>query len=63
MLFRSVDEGVSILTEPHELIASIVVPSMEVEEEEEEEEEALFEEVTEPEVIEKGKKEEEEFED
>ena len=57
-------EGVAILTDSDELIASIVIPAMEVEEEEEEEEEdVLFEELAEPEVIEKGKKEEEEFED
>jgi large subunit ribosomal protein L25 len=57
-------EGVAILTDSDELIASIVIPAIEVEEEEEEEEEdVLFEELAEPEVIEKGKKEEEEFED
>ncbi len=54
-----VGKGVTVLTDPHEPIASIVVPALEVEEEEEEGEEVLFEEVSEPEVIEKGKKEDE----
>ncbi len=52
-----VSKGVTVLTDPDEPIASIVVPALEVEEEEEEAEEVLFEDISEPEVIDKGKKE------
>ncbi|MBN1264522.1 MAG: 50S ribosomal protein L25 [Anaerolineales bacterium] len=50
-------EGVQILTDNEEVIAGIVVPAIEAEPEVEAEEEVLFEEVAEPEVIERGKKE------
>lgn len=56
-------ENITVLTDPNELIAGVTYVTIEEEEEEEEEAELaeLLEEDMEPEVIEKGKKEEEEF--
>jgi len=56
-------ENITVLTDPDELIAGVTYVTIEEEEEEEEEAELaeLLEEDVEPEVIEKGKKEEEEF--
>ena len=57
------DGDVSVLTDLEETLVSITVPTSQVEDEVEEEEEAIFEAETadEPEVIERGKKEEEDF--
>jgi large subunit ribosomal protein L25 len=56
-------ENIDILTDPDELVAGVTYVTIEEEEEEEEEAELaeLLDEDMEPEVIEKGKKEEEEF--
>lgn len=56
----AVPNGVTILSDPEVMVATVTAPAME---EEEEAEEALFDEEVEPEVIEKGKQEDEEFED
>jgi large subunit ribosomal protein L25 len=60
-----IPENIEVLSDPDELVAGVTYVTIEEEEEEEEEEEAelaeLLEEDVEPEVIEKGKKEEEEF--
>ena len=54
-----IPEGVTVLSEADVLVATVTAPAME----EEEEEEALFDEEIEPEVIEKGKQDDEDFED
>jgi len=60
-----IPENIEVLSDPNELVAGVTYVTIEEEEEEEEEEEAelaeLLEEDVEPEVIEKGKKEEEGF--
>jgi large subunit ribosomal protein L25 len=56
----AVPNGVTVLSDPEVMVATVTVPAME---EEEEEDEELFDEDMEPEVIEKGKQDEEDFED
>lgn len=58
-------ENIEILTDPDEMIASVTYVAIEEEEEEEDEGELaeLLDEGVEPEVIEKGKKDDEDFED
>jgi large subunit ribosomal protein L25 len=59
-----IPENIEVLSDPDELVAGVTYVTIEEEEEEEEEEAELaelLEEDVEPEVIEKGKKEEEEF--
>jgi len=55
-----VKDGVTVLSDPEVMVATVTVQAME---EEAEEDEVLFDEEIEPEVIEKGKQDDEDFED
>jgi large subunit ribosomal protein L25 len=57
-----IGEGITVLTDPEEVIAHVVYQEFE-EEEEEEEEEVLVDLQAEPELVERGKREEEPFEE